>query len=88
MKNGILMEKGKVVAIIQARMGSTRLPKKSMADISGKATSLARHTARKECKKIDLIVVATTNKPRDDPIVRLCRQERRSGIQGKRKRRA
>ncbi|NYT10685.1 MAG: NTP transferase domain-containing protein [Methanosarcinales archaeon] len=61
-----------IVAIIQARMGSTRLPEKVMREI-GKKTMLSRvvqRTARSEL--IDKIVVATTTKTSDDPIVAEC----------------
>jgi len=61
-----------IVAIIQARMGSTRLPEKVMREI-GKKTMLSRvvqRTARSEL--IDKIVVATTAKTSDDPIVAEC----------------
>jgi spore coat polysaccharide biosynthesis protein SpsF len=61
----------RVVAIIQARMGSTRLPGKSLAVVAGRpllATMLARvGTAR----ALDDVWVATTDDPRDDPIAEL-----------------
>ena len=61
----------RVVAIIQARMGSTRLPGKSLAVVAGRpllATMLERvGTAR----ALDDVWVATTDDPRDDPIVEL-----------------
>lgn len=51
----------KVIAITQARIGSTRLPGKVMMKIGGK-TLLDIHLERlKQSKKIDDIVVATTN---------------------------
>lgn len=53
----------KVIAITQARIGSTRLPGKVMMKIGGK-TLLDIHLERlKQSKKIDDIVVATTNEP-------------------------
>lgn len=63
----------KVVAIIQARMGSERLPGKVLADIGGK-TMLARvveRTAR--IASVDEVVVATTEDTRDDAIADACR---------------
>jgi spore coat polysaccharide biosynthesis protein SpsF len=63
----------KVVAIIQARMGSTRLPGKVLADIGGE-TTLARVLRRlQRCKKITQLLVATTPAPLDDEIVEACR---------------
>lgn len=59
----------KVVAIIQARMGSTRLPGKVMRELGGR-TVLAHVIERvKACKAIDQIVVATTTATADEVIV-------------------
>lgn len=58
----------KVVCIIQARMGSTRLPGKVMLDLCGK-TVLGHVIERvKRVKNIDEIVIATTTKE-DDAII-------------------
>src|SRR5437588_6538723 len=64
----------KRVAIIQARMGSTRLPGKILADVGGE-TMLARVVAR--CRRaplLDEIIVATTTGPADDATVAECRR--------------
>jgi spore coat polysaccharide biosynthesis protein SpsF (cytidylyltransferase family) len=47
------------LAIIQARMGSTRLPGKVMEEVNG--LSLVLHTVRRlrKCKLIDVIIIAT-----------------------------
>jgi spore coat polysaccharide biosynthesis protein SpsF len=60
------------VAIIQARMGSSRLPGKVLLDIAGEPM-LARVVAR-SClaRGINRVVVATTDDPSDDPIQKLC----------------
>lgn len=64
----------KVVAIIQARMGSTRLPGKVMKDLGG-ATVLARVVNRtRRAKLLDQVVVATSTAPGDDVIVEECRR--------------
>ena len=56
----------RVVMIIQARMGSTRLPGKSMMDLAG-APLIARLIERaKRCSGADSIVLATTEKAEDD----------------------
>jgi len=63
-----------VGAIIQARMGSTRLPGKALVDIEG-APMLARVIERsRRARTIDRLVVATTTKSEDDPIVACCRE--------------
>ncbi len=67
------MKKPKVVATIEARMTSRRLPGKILKPILGKP-SLEREIERlKRCKSIDQIVVATTSNPTDDPVEQLCR---------------
>ena len=62
----------RVIAIIQARMGSTRLPGKVLMDLHGESV-LARVVQRlRRARLIDCVVVATTNRPCDDVIVREC----------------
>ncbi len=64
-----------VVAIIQARMGSTRLPGKVFLPIEGK-TMLERVVERtKLAKKVDEVVVATTTLIEDDTIESLCEEK-------------
>src|SRR5512133_4166659 len=66
--------KERVVAIIQARMSSTRLPGKVLLDIGGR-TVLDRMIERvKHSKLVSETVVATTTDSSDDPIVALCEQ--------------
>lgn len=62
----------RVVAIIQARMGSSRLPGKVLEDLAGQPM-LARvinRTSRAET--IDEVIVATTTLPEDDVIELMC----------------
>jgi len=62
----------KVVAIIEARMGSTRLPGKTLMDVEG-VTLLERVIQRiSAAVVVDEIVVATSNNPNDDRIQELC----------------
>jgi spore coat polysaccharide biosynthesis protein SpsF len=59
----------KTVAVIQARIGSTRLPGKVMKTLNGK-TVLGHVISRvKACSLVDEVVVATTVSPQDDTIV-------------------
>jgi spore coat polysaccharide biosynthesis protein SpsF len=61
-----------IVAVIQARMGSTRLPGKVLRDIGGK-TMLARVVRRMQCAaSLSQVVVATTTSPADKAIVAEC----------------
>ncbi len=62
------------VLIIQARMGSTRLPEKVLASIGGEPM-LARVVERASAANgIDQLVIATTTASRDDAIVALARE--------------
>jgi spore coat polysaccharide biosynthesis protein SpsF len=64
----------KVVAIVQARMGSTRLPGKVLRDLGGE-TMLARVVSRlRRSSRISELVVATTDQPSDGAIVEECRR--------------
>ena len=64
----------KVVAIVQARMGSTRLPGKVLKDLAGE-TMLARVVERLHgTRLINEVLIATTDRPADDAIVAECRK--------------
>ncbi len=61
-----------VVAIIQARMGSTRLPGKVLKDLCGE-TVLARVVNRiRRATLLNKVVVATSVQPADDAILQEC----------------
>jgi len=64
----------KVLCIVQARMGSTRLPGKVLKIVEGK--SLLEHLIDrlKYAKRINKIVIATTVNRKDDAIVDLCKR--------------
>lgn len=62
----------KVVAIVQARMGSMRLPGKVLKDLAGE-TMLARVVGRlRHANRVNELLVATTHHPGDDVIVAEC----------------
>jgi spore coat polysaccharide biosynthesis protein SpsF len=58
----------KVVAIVEARMGSSRLPGKVLADIQGKPALMRLISRLRFCKELDEIVVATSTSPKDDSL--------------------
>ena len=60
----------KIICVIQARMGSSRLPGKVMYDLLGKPVLLRAVDRVLDSKKIDHIIVATTTKKRDDIIAK------------------
>ncbi len=61
----------KTACIIQARVGSTRLPKKILLKVQDK--ELLIHVVERvlNAKKIDQVIIATTTKPGDDLVVKL-----------------
>ena len=62
----------KIVAVTQARMGSSRLPGKILREINN-ISLLEIHLERiKNSRFVDDIIVATTTKERDSEIIRLC----------------
>lgn len=65
----------RVVAIIQARMGSTRLPGKVMKDLLGKPVLVRDVNRIRRARCINEVVIATTTRPEDDPIASLCEEE-------------
>ena len=62
----------RIIASIQARMLSTRLPGKVLKNILGKPMLEHQIIRLKQSRLIDDVVVATTNNPADDEIVRFC----------------
>jgi spore coat polysaccharide biosynthesis protein SpsF len=72
----------KISAIVQARMGSTRLPGKVLMGL-GTKTVLARVVNRlRRATRIDEIVIATSDSVADDVIVRECQQLGVSSFRG------
>jgi len=72
----------KVVAIIQARMTSTRLPGKVLADLAGRPLleHVIARTAQARC--IDQVAVATTDGVADDAVAAFCHNRNISCFRG------
>ncbi|MCS6930348.1 MAG: glycosyltransferase family protein [Saprospiraceae bacterium] len=64
----------RIVTVVQARMGSTRLPGKVMLDLVGQPLLLRMIERVQAAQKVETIVVATTVEASDDPIEALCIQ--------------
>lgn len=65
-----------IAAIIQARMGSSRLPGKVLMDLAGE-TMLDRVISRcLRASSINEVIVATTMKTEDDAIEKLCKRRK------------
>jgi spore coat polysaccharide biosynthesis protein SpsF len=60
------------VAIIQARMASTRLPGKVLADVLGQPMLYYVLSRTKQASTPGLVVVATSAEQSDDPVARFC----------------
>ena len=72
----------KVVLIIQARMSSTRLAGKSMMPLADKPLVYRMVERLKKCKKVDEIVIATSDQPEDKVLVDLANELGVSSFQG------
>jgi len=64
-----------IVAVVQARMGSSRFPGKSLADICGRPMLWHVISRVRSSPLVERVVVATTEKPPDDSIAELCKRE-------------
>ena len=62
----------KIIAIIQARMSSTRLPGKVLMELAGKP--VLEHVVERlqTCRRVDGVMVATSIDASDDLIERWC----------------
>jgi glutamate-1-semialdehyde aminotransferase/spore coat polysaccharide biosynthesis protein SpsF (cytidylyltransferase family) len=60
------------VAMVQARLGSTRLPGKVLAEINGKP--MLWHVVRRlqRARRLDRVMVVTSTSATDDPLARFC----------------
>src|SRR4030042_5740266 len=64
-----------ILAIIQARMSSSRLPGKVLMDIAGR--SMLQHVIERtrNAKMVDGVVLATTTDPSDDVLEQFCQNQ-------------
>jgi spore coat polysaccharide biosynthesis protein SpsF (cytidylyltransferase family)/aryl-alcohol dehydrogenase-like predicted oxidoreductase len=73
---------GATVAVIQARMGSSRLPGKVLMPVAGKP--LLWHILHRlgQCRSIDAIAIATSTDPGDDAIEQFCADQGVTCVRG------
>jgi spore coat polysaccharide biosynthesis protein SpsF len=64
--------KPRVVAIIQGRMSSSRLPGKIIADIAGQPMLTRVYTRTSRAQTLDEVIFATTTDASDDPVAEYC----------------
>lgn len=62
------MAKPRVAAIIQARMGSTRLPGKVLMPLAGKPVLWHIVHRLRKCRTVDVVAIATSTGIQDDPL--------------------
>ena len=62
------------ILIIQARMSSTRFPGKSMMPLANKPLVYRMVERLKKCKRVDEIVIATSDQPEDQVLVELAKE--------------
>lgn len=74
--------KPKVVAIIQARMGSHRLPGKILRDIAGEPMVMRVVQRAQKASSLDQVVVATTTDPDDQAVVDLLQARKVPFVRG------
>lgn len=71
-----------IVTVIQARMGSSRLPNKVMLSLCGKPLLLRMVERVRKAKLSGTIVIATSTNKKDDPIEELCYKEKLNCFRG------
>lgn len=76
------MSSSRCVAIIQARMASTRLPGKVLLDLAGRPMLAWVVERARQAQTIDEVVVATSNNPEDQAIIDLCEEYGFSSFRG------
>lgn len=62
----------KIVAIIQARMQSSRLPGKILADLAGRPLLVHVVERARRIRPVDSVILATSDHPADDPVMEFC----------------
>jgi len=72
----------KTVAIIQARLGSQRLPGKVLRQVCGKSMIERVHERVSLCQSVDEVVVATSDSNQDDLLANYCESHEWAFVRG------
>ncbi|WP_341322412.1 glycosyltransferase family protein [Solibacillus sp. FSL H8-0523] len=64
----------KIIAIIQARMGSTRLPGKILKKVNGKPLLQYQIERLRDCEELDEVIIATTELSKDNLVADFCKE--------------
>ena len=64
-----------ILAIIQARMGSSRLPGKVLLDLAGRPVLWHAVSRVRKARLVDQVLVATTDQPSDELVRRFCAEQ-------------
>ena len=65
-----------IISVIEARMGSKRLPGKVMLKVNKKPMILHLVERIKKVKEINDVVVATTTNQKDDVLINFCKKKK------------
>ncbi len=65
----------KIVAIIQGRMSSSRLPGKILLDIAGQPMLRRVYERVRRSQAVDQVLIATTTDPSDDGVEKYCQEQ-------------
>jgi spore coat polysaccharide biosynthesis protein SpsF len=69
----VISNKNPVIAVIQARMSSSRLPGKVLMPLGGRPLIWHIYQRALSCKKVDKVVIATSTEDTDDELVKFCK---------------
>ncbi|MGB6482868.1 MAG: NTP transferase domain-containing protein [Candidatus Acidiferrales bacterium] len=67
-----MRRRGKIGVLVQARMGSKRLPGKALAEVRGKPLLQGLCNRMRLCRSADEVIVATSDQREDDAIAGAC----------------
>lgn len=64
-----------ILAVLQARVSSTRLPGKVLRPILGRPMLMLQIERLRRSRRVDRLIVATSDEPSDNPLAEICAKE-------------